>query len=1082
MRFSQTFISRPIFATVLALVIMIIGGVSYFALPVSQYPEIAPPTVVVSANFPGANAETVANTVAAVIEQEVNGVENMLYMTSQATADGSMSLTVTFQLGTDLDKAQVLVQNRVGLAEPRLPEEVRRTGVTVRKNSPDLLMVIHMISTSERYDQLYLSNYALLQVQDTLARVKGVGGIRIFGGRDYSMRIWLDPNRLSAVGMTSQEVIRAIGAQNVQVAGGTLAEPPVQTEEAFQIKLQLLGRLTKPEEFREIVVKTGADGRVTRLKDVARIELGALTYQTNGYLDGQRAVVLALTQLPGSNALETANGVKAGMAELAKTFPAGIEHKIIYNPTDFISKSIDELLTTIFEAVLLVVIVVLVFLQSWRATIIPVLAIPVSLIGTFAIMAALGYSINNLTLFGLVLAVGIVVDDAIVVVENVERKLREGLSAVEAARATMNEVGAALVSIALVLCAVFIPTAFIGGISGQFYQQFAVTIAVATVISAFNSLTLSPALCAILLNREEKPRGRLSPARITDWLARTFNRAFDALARGYGHLVRFLSRIAVLVLMVYAGLIGLAAYAFVQTPQGFIPQQDQGFVIVAFQLPSGAALARTDEVIHRAEKIILETPGFAHTASFAGFSGATFTNASNAGAIFAILDDYKERAKNGQTLNSLLATLRGKLNQIQDGLIFVIPPPPVRGVGTAGGFSLYVQDRGGRGLTTLAQSTYELMAAANQTPGLTSVFTSFFINTPQLYVDVDRMRAQMLNVPLDNIFETLRINLGSAYVNDFNLFGRAFRVTAQADAEYRLNESDIARLKVRSGDGAMVPLGSLVTFRTTAGPDRVPRYNLYPAVELNGNTLPGVSSGEAIRKMDELATRTLPEGITYAWTGLSYQERLAGNTALYIFALSVLFVYLALAAQYESWTLPLAIILIVPMCLLSAIGGVRLHGLDVNILTQIGFVVLIGLAAKNAILIVEFAKQLEEQGQDRVEAAVEASRLRLRPILMTSFAFTLGVLPLYLATGAGAEMRQALGTAVFYGMLGVTFFGLIFTPVFYIVLRDCSRAKRQRSRRRCPRRLNEIQRVWMNDRPLQHCHTEKTFALASRRF
>ena len=1035
MRFSQTFISRPIFATVLALVFVIIGGVAYFALPVAQYPEIAPPTVVVSATYPGANAETVAATVATVIEQEVNGVENMLYMTSQSTADGAMSLTVTFGLGTDLDKAQVLVQNRVGLATPRLPEEVRRLGVTVRKNSPDLLMVIHMISTSDRYDQLYLSNYALLQVQDTLARIGGVGGIRIFGGRDYSMRVWLDPNRLAAVGMTSQEAVAAISAQNVQVAGGTLAEPPIQTNEAFQIKLQLLGRLTRPEEFGEIVIRTGGDGRIVRLKDVARVELGALNYLTNGYLDGQRAVVIAVTQLPGSNALSTARGVQAAMAEMAKTFPPGIEYRIIYNPTDFIAKSIDELIKTIFEAVLLVVIVVLVFLQSWRATIIPVLAIPVSLIGTFAAMAALGYSINNLTLFGLVLAVGIVVDDAIVVVENVERKMHEGLSAMEASRATMREVGTALVSIALVLCAVFVPTAFIGGISGQFYRQFAVTIAVATVISAFNSLTLSPALCAILFDRTVQPRGRFSPMRILDGLAWAFNTCFNALARGYGYLVRGLSRVSALVLLVYAGLIGLTYHYFTHMPTGFIPSQDQGYLIVAFQLPPGASLARTDEVVKRVEQEILALPGFAHTASFSGFSGATFTNSSNAGAIFAVLDDYQARVKNGQSAEKLLAALRAKVSQIQDALIFAVPPPPVRGVGTAGGFSLYVQDRGGRGIPTLAQSTFELMAQANQTPGLSSVFTSFFINTPQLYVDVDRVRAQMLNVPLDNVFETLRINLGSAYVNDFNLFGRTFRVTAQADQQYRLREEDIARLKVRSAGGAMVPLGSVVTFRTTSGPDRVPRFNLYNAAELNGTTLPGTSSGEGMRKMEELAARVLPEGLNIAWTGLSYQERLVGNTAVWIFALSVLFVYLALAAQYESWSLPFAIILIVPMCLLSAIGGLKLHNMDVNILTQIGFVVLIGLAAKNAILIVEFARQLEDQGRTRIEAAVEASRLRLRPILMTSFAFTLGVLPLYVATGAGAEMRQALGTAVFYGMLGVTFFGVVFTPVFYVVIR-----------------------------------------------
>ncbi len=1035
MRFSQTFISRPIFATVLALLIVILGGIGFLGLPVAHYPEIAPPAVVVNARYPGANAETVAKTVAAVIEQEVNGVEDMLYMTSQSTADGSMSLVVTFAIGTDLDRAQVQVQNRVAIAEPRLPEEVRRSGITVRKNLSDLLMVIHMISKSDRYDQLYLSNYALLQIQDELARIKGVGGIRIFGGRDYSMRVWLDPGRLASLGLTAQDVVAAISRENVQVAGGALAEPPVAGDQAFQIKLQLLGRLSDPAQFENIVVKSGEDGRLTHLKDVARIELGALSYTTNGYLDGERAVVVAVTQLPGANALATANGVKAAMDRLAKDFPQGIEHRVVYNPTDFIARSIEELVKTILEAVVLVVLVVLLFLQTWRATVIPLVAIPVSLIGTFAAMAAFGYSINNLTLFGLVLATGIVVDDAIVVVENVERRLRSGLSAEAAARATMNEVGTALVSIALVLCAVFVPAAFLGGIAGQFYRQFALTIAVATVISAFISLTLSPALCAILLHRHDGDgRSRFNPVRLARGLFRAFNHAFDATASAYSRLVRTLTKQTMALLLIYAGLIALTASLFLSVPKGFIPSQDKGYLIVAFQLPSGASLARTDEAMARFGKAVRETPGVAHTASFAGFSGATFTSASNAGAMFVVLEDYRERARKGLTFGQIYGMLAGKAAQVQEGLVFVIPPPPVHGVGTGGGFQMYVQDRGGIGLPALAQATYALMGAANQTPGLRQVFTSFFISTPQLYVDVDRARAKILNVPLENIFETLRINLGSTYVNDFNLFGRTYRATVQADARFRLTEADVARLKVRSADGAMVPLGSLVTFRSTAGPDRVPRYNLFPAVELNGNTA-GISSGEAIAKMEDLAGRILPEGVSFAWTGLSFQEKTGGGTAVFVFGLSVLFAFLALAAQYESWTLPLAIILIVPMCLLAALGGVTTHALDVNILTEVGFIVLVGLAAKNAILVVEFARQLEDQGRSTVDAAIEACRLRLRPIIMTSLAFTLGVLPLYVAGGAGAEMRQALGTAVFFGMLGVTAFGLIFTPVFYVSVR-----------------------------------------------
>jgi hydrophobe/amphiphile efflux-1 (HAE1) family protein len=1036
MKFSHIFIDRPIFATVLAVFTVLVGAIAYGGLPISQYPDIVPPTIVVSAQYPGASASVAADTVSTPIEQEINGVENMMFMSSQSTSDGHVQITVTFELGTDLDQAQVLVQNRVAIAAPRLPPEVRQIGVTVRKSSPDILMVIHMASASAAYDQLYISNYALLRVRDNLARVKGVGDVRIFGARDYSMRIWLDPERLNSLNMTASDVIAALQQQNLQVAGGALGQPPGSLNQAFQINLQLKGRLTETKEFENIVIKAGTDGRFTRLKDVARVELGALDYLTLGDLDGRRAISILVTQLPGANALSTAKELKAVMAGLSQQFPKGVEYSIIYNPTEFIAKSIHELIWTIFEAMLLVVVVVLIFLQSWRATVIPIVAIPVSLVGAFAVMAAFGYSINNLTLFGLVLAVGIVVDDAIVVVENVERKLHDGLPPREAARVTMNEVGMALISIALVLSAVFIPTAFIKGISGQFYRQFAMTIASATLISAFNSLTLSPALCALLLRRDHPRRGRMSPLRLADLFFQGFNFCFNWLTRGYGGLVRRLTRVGWALLIVYAGLIGLTVWMFQRTPTGFIPQMDQGYLIVAIQLPPAASLSRTEAVVKRVGELLRNTPGVGHTVGFAGFSGATRTNATNVGATFAVLDPFEQRIKRGQTVGKLTAEIRGKLAQVQEALVFVVPPPPVRGIGTGGGFSMYIQDRGGRGSDALAKATFAMMMAGHKTDGLTGVFTSFFTNTPQLYVDVDRVRAQMLKVPIQNIFEALRVNLGSAYVNDFNLFGRTYRVTAQADARFRLTEDDVARLRVRSSDGAMVPLGSLVTFRYVAGPDRVPRYNLYPAAELRGSALPGVSSGSAMAKMEKLAAKLLPDGFSYEWTDLSFQEKRASGGAMYIFFLSVAFVFLALAAQYESWSLPLAIILIVPMCLLSAVGGVAAHGMDVNILTQIGFVVLIGLAAKNAVLIVEFARQLEDQGRNRFQAAVEACRLRLRPILMTSFAFTLGVIPLYMAEGAGAEMRRALGVAVFYGMLGVTFFGLVFTPVFYVVIRS----------------------------------------------
>ena len=1035
MRFSHFFIARPIFASVLSLLILIVGAIAYLTLPVAQFPEIVPPTIAVHASYPGANAVTVADTVASVIEQEVNGVEGMIYMYSQSTDDGEMSLRVTFEIGTDIDKAQVLVQNRVAQAEPRLPEEVRRNGVTVRKRAPDLLLVVHLVSPDNTYDQVYISNYAILNVVDELARIPGVGDVSIFGEREYSMRIWLDPERIAQRGMTADEVLAALRAQNIQVAGGALGQPPQRDNGAFQLSLQLKGRLLQPNEFANIVLKTGQDGRVVRVRDVGRVELGALNYTTYGYQDKNPATVMIVTQQPGSNAIATADAIKTEMKRISQRFPKGLEYRIIYNPTEFIEVSIARLYLTILEAIALVVIVVLLFLQTWRAAIIPLVAIPISLVGTFAIMEALGFSINMLTLFGLVLAVGIVVDDAIVVVENVERKLRDGLKPVDAARVTMDEVGTALIAIALVLTAVFVPTAFLGGITGQFYRQFAVTVATATIISAFNSLTLSPALCAILLQPHAEHAKESLLMRPVHAAFGLFNRGFDRLAAGYSRLVRAVTAAGPLMLALYAVLLASAGWLLVHTPTGFIPKMDRGLLIVSLQLPPGASLSRTDAVTRRANSMILQVPGVAHTASYAGRSGSTFSNATNAGAIFVVVDDPEKRLAKGLTVDKIADLVRAKMNTIEESDTHVFIPPPVRGMGGQTGFSMRLQNRANLTPAEFEKVATDFIAKANATPGIKNVFTTFSTSTPQVYVDVDRDKAQMLKVPLESIFEALRVYLGSAYVNDFNMFGRTYRVTAQADQEFRVDPQNVARIRVRNEAGQMVPLSTLVTFRNIAGPDRMPRYNLFPTVEVNGSTEPGVSTGQAIKLMADLAARALPEGVTYEWTDLSYQEVKAGSTGYYIFVLSVVFAFLALAAQFESWSLPLAIILIVPMCLLSALFGVTLHGQDINILTQIGFIVLIGLAAKNAILIVEFARQLEDKGRDRVSAAIEAARLRLRPILMTSLAFTLGVVPLYMATGAGAEMRIALGTGVFWGMIGVTLFGLIFTPVFYVVIR-----------------------------------------------
>jgi HAE1 family hydrophobic/amphiphilic exporter-1 len=1039
MRFAHFFVDRPIFAAVLSIVLVLVGGIAYTQLPVAQYPEIAPPTIVVRASYPGADAETIAATVATPIEQEINGVEHMLYMSSYSSGDGSMSLTITFRLGTDLDQAQVLVQNRVSVAEPRLPEEVRRLGVTTAKSSPDLMMVVHMLSPDDTYDQLYVSNYARTRVRDVLLRLDGVGDVIIFGEREYSLRIWLDPEKLSAYGMTAGDVVEALREQNVQVSGGSIGAPPIGDNSAFQYTVTTQGRFDDARDFRYVIVKSTEDGRLIKLEDLARIELGARDYVTNSYLNGKPAVALGIFQRPGTNALAAAEEIQSTIHRLSADFPQGLAYDIIYNPTEFIAESINEVYKTIVEAILLVVIVIIVFLQSWRMALVPIVAIPVSLIGTLAVLLAFGFSLNMLTLFGLVLAVGIVVDDAIVVVENVERNIALGLSPKAAAHKTMDEVGTAVLAISLVLIAVFVPTAFIPGISGQFYLQFAITIAVSTAISAFNSLTLSPALAGVLFKPHHgghEPRFFL--ARFGRTLADGFNRGFDAMAHGYARLVRFLvgsTAMLLVMLAIFAGLLYATFHLLQTVPRGFIPTMDQGYAIVVVQLPEGASLGRTDAVIQRASDIIRNTPGVANAVAFAGFSGATFTNASNAGVIFAPFESFEHRLEAGLSQDRIIGTLFGSLQSIQEAFIIALPPPPVRGIGNSGGFKMMIQERNSADMRPILALTQEVAAKANQTPGLAGVFTTFSTSSPQFYLEIDRDKARMLNVPIPNIFETLSINLGTAYVNDFNAFGRVYQVRAQADQAFRLDRDDILKLKVRSAAGALVPLGTLVEIRDVTGPSLVQRYNMYVSVPLQGNAAPGVSTGTALDSMETVARELLPQGTAFEWTEIALQERQTGNTAIFIFGLSVLFVFLALAAQYESWVMPFAIVLIVPLGVLAALLGVAFRGLDNNILVQIGLIVLIGLAAKNAILIVEFARQGQEQGANPVDAAVEAARLRLRPILMTAFAFILGVVPLVIATGPGAEMRQSLGTAVFSGMLGVTIVGLFLTPVFYVTLR-----------------------------------------------
>ncbi|WEJ98303.1 MAG: multidrug efflux RND transporter permease subunit [Candidatus Sphingomonas phytovorans] len=1033
MKFPHFFIERPIFAAVMSILIVVFGLVAYPGLPVAQYPEIAPPTVVVSATYPGATAETLAETVAAPLEESINGVENMLYMSSSATGDGSLQITVTFKQGVNVDQAQVLVQNRVSTAEPRLPAEVRQVGVTVLKNSPDILMVIALTSPDGSLPQQYVSNYATTQIIDRMARIPGVGGVRAFGGRDYNMRVWIDPDRAASRNLTVDEIVAAIRAQNAQVAVGSVGAPPFnQGGTAFQLGIQAKGRLANPEQFGEIIVKRDDQGRLTRLRDVARVEIGAQDYGINAFLSGKPMIGIAITQLPGSNALTTAEAVKADIAEASKGFPQGMAYSIPYNPTEYIQASIEAVYHTLIEAIVLVALVVLLFLQSWRATIIPLIAVPVSLVGSLAMLALFGFSLNNLSLFGMVLAVGIVVDDAIVVVENIERLMEEkGLSPRDAAHETMDEVSGALIAIALVLCGVFIPTSFIPGISGAFYKQFALTIVSAAVISAFVSLTLSPALAAIVLKAKHEAEPRPGVLGWPGRFARGFNHGFQRLGERFGRFTARAVRALVLVGIVYLGLIGLAGWRFNATPTGFIPAQDQGYLIAVIQLPPGASLQRTTGIMSQAAKIALANKGTQATVAFAGLDGATFSTAPNAGAMFIPLKPHADR----EHADAIANELRREFGAINGGNILVVPPPPVRGIGTGGGWKMLIEDRTNLGLKALEGAAFAMMMKANQTPGITSAFTTFNTRTPRLFADIDRERAEQLGVPVENVFSTLGTYLGSTYINDFNFLGRTYRVTAQADAPYRDQVSDVGHLRTRSAAGLMVPLDAVMTLKNDSGPYRVVRYNLYPSAELQGDTVRGFSSGQSLTTMAKLAEETLPKGMRFEWTELAFQQQAAGNTAGLVFGLAVLFVFLLLAANYESVVLPLAVILIVPMCLLAAILGVNLMGGDNNILTQIGLVVLIGLAAKNAILIVEFARQNEENGMEMHAAAEHAAEQRLRPIVMTSIAFILGVLPLVIGSGPGAEMRQALGVAVFFGMIGVTTFGLLFTPSFYVISR-----------------------------------------------
>jgi hydrophobe/amphiphile efflux-1 (HAE1) family protein len=1036
MRFSRFFIDRPIFAAVLSIIIFIGGLIAMFGLPISEYPEVVPPSVVVRAVYPGANPRVISEAVATPLEEQINGVENMLYMSSQATSDGVLTLTVTFRVGTDVDLAQVQVQNRVSQALPRLPDEVRQLGVTTVKSSPNFIMVVHLLSPDNRYDITYLRNYGLLQVKDVLARIPGIGQVQVFGGGDYSMRVWLDPGKIAARGLSATDVVNAIREQNVQVAAGVVGAPPMPVPVDYQLTINARGRLTNEEEFGDIILKTGTNGEITRLRDVARLELGAGDYALRSLLDGKEAVGIGIFQAPGSNALQLSSTVRATMEQLKQNFPQGVEYRIVYDPTINVRDGIREVIKTLFEAILLVVLVVVLFLQTWRASIIPLVAVPVSIVGTFAILLMFGFSINTLSLFGLVLAIGIVVDDAIVVVENVERNIEAGLSPRDAAHKAMDEVSRPIIAIGLVLCAVFVPVAFLSGLTGEFYRQFALTIAFSTVISAINSLTLSPALSAILLKPHGAPPDRLTRwlDRGLGWLFRPFNRVFTRGSTGYGNGVRRVLRKSGIALAVYAGLLALTLFGFSKVPKGFVPTQDKQYLVAFAQLPDAATLDRTEKVIRQMAEIGSQQPGVENAVQFPGLSINGFVNAPNAGIVFFTLKPFDERHGKAEYGLNIAGALNAKFSGIQEAFVAVFPPPPVNGLGTVGGFKLQLEDRAGLGETALNDATQAILGRAYQTPQLAGVFSGYRVNVPQLDVEVDRDKVKQEGIVLTDLFQTMQAYLGSVYVNDFNKFGRTYQVKVQADAQFRATADNVAQLKVRNAQGAMIPLGSVITVKQSHGPDQATRYNGYPSADINGGPAPGYSSGQAEEAIEGIMRDVLPNGIGYEWTDLTYQQKLSGNTAVFIFPLCVLLVFLVLAAQYESWSLPLAVILIVPMSLLCAIGGVWLTKGDNNIFTQIGFLVLIGLACKNAILIVEFARELHLQGKSPVEAALEACRIRLRPILMTSFAFIMGVLPLVFSSGAGAEMRHAMGVAVFFGMLGVTFFGLVLTPVFYVVI------------------------------------------------
>ncbi|WP_457266069.1 efflux RND transporter permease subunit [Pseudomonas sp. P5_C3] len=1038
MKFSRFFITRPIFAAVLSLLILIAGAIALFQLPISEYPEVVPPTVVIHANYPGANPKVIGETVAAPLEQAITGVENMLYMYSQSTADGRLTLTVTFALGTDLDNAQVQVQNRVTRTEPKLPEEVTRIGITVDKASPELTMVVHLTSPDKRYDMLYLSNYAILNVKDELSRLNGIGDVKMFGIGDYSLRIWLDPNKTASRNLTATDVVNAVREQNRQIAAGQLGAPPAPNATSFQMSINSQGRLVTEEEFENVIVRSGPDGEITRLKDIARIELGSNQYALRALLNNQEAVAMPIFQRPGSNAIDVSDQVRAKMAELKKNFPEGMDYEIVYDPTIFVRSSIEAVVHTLFEALILVVLVVILFLQTWRASIIPLVAVPVSLIGTFAVMHLFGFSLNALSLFGLVLAIGIVVDDAIVVVENVERNIELGLEPIEATKKAMGEVTGPIIATALVLCAVFVPAAFISGLTGQFYKQFALTIAISTVISAFNSLTLSPALAAVLLKAHGAPKDRFS--KVLDrlfggWLFKPFNRVFEKASHGYVVAVAKVIRGSSVALLVYAGLIAMTYMGFSTTPTGFVPTQDKKYLVTFAQLPDAASLDRSESVIRRMSSIAMNEPGFDSAVAFPGLSINGFTNSPNAGIAFIGLRPFDERKDPSLSAKAISASLNAKFGSIQDAYIAVFPPPPVQGLGTIGGFKLQIEDRGNLGYEALYKETMNVIAKSRSVPELANLFTSFTVNVPQVDAAIDREKAKTHGVAVSDIFDTLQVYLGSLYANDFNRFGRTYQVNVQADQQFRLEPEQIGQLKVRNDHGEMIPLATFIKVSPTSGPDRVMHYNGFISAEINGAAAPGFSSGQAQKAIEKLLKEELPNGMTYEWTDLTYQQILSGDTALLVFPLCVLLAFLVLAALYESWSLPLAVILIVPMTLLSAIVGVIISKGDNNIFTQIGLIVLVGLACKNAILIVEFAKDRQDQGLSPLDAVLDACRMRLRPILMTSIAFIMGVIPLVTSSGAGSEMRRAMGVAVFSGMLGVTFFGLLLTPVFFVLIR-----------------------------------------------